>query len=53
MKDGAFALLSPPWGIWQVKSPRPREFAIQGGAEGGGSGRRWSRPFYSYGWKRG
>ena len=51
MKDGAFALLSPPRGIWQVKSPRPWEFAIQGG--GGGSGRRWSRPFYSYGWKRG
>ena len=34
-KDGAFALLSPPWGIWQLKSPHPREFAIQGGAGGG------------------
>ena len=21
---------SPPWGIWQLKSPHPREFAIQG-----------------------
>ena len=20
----------PPWGIWQLKSPHPREFAIQG-----------------------
>ena len=35
MKDGAFALLSPPRGIWQVKSPRPWEFAIQGGGGGG------------------
>ena len=41
--------LSPPRGIWQLKSPHPREFAIQGkknanapgsapgGGEGGGS----------------
>ena len=21
---------SPPWGIWQLKSPHPGEFAIQG-----------------------
>ena len=21
---------SPPWGIWQLKSPHPRQFAIQG-----------------------
>ena len=21
---------SPPWGIWQLNSPHPREFAIQG-----------------------
>ena len=21
---------SPPWGIWQLKSPHPQEFAIQG-----------------------
>ena len=21
---------SPPWGIWQLKSPLPQEFAIQG-----------------------
>ena len=35
MKDGAFALLSPPRGIWQLKSPHPREFATQGGAGGG------------------
>ena len=41
-KDGAFALLSPLWGIWQLKSPHPREFAIQGGAGGGGAGRRWN-----------
>ena len=27
--DGAF-FLSPPRGIWQLKSPHPREFAIQG-----------------------
>ena len=32
MEDGAFApfFLSPPWGTWQLKSPHPREFAIQG-----------------------
>ena len=31
-EDGAFALLfsPPPRGIWQLKSPHPREFAIQG-----------------------
>ena len=30
-EDGAFALVSfPPWGIWQLKSRHPREFAIQG-----------------------
>ena len=31
-EDGAFALFfsSPPRGIWQLKSPHPREFAIQG-----------------------
>ena len=31
-KDGAFALffLSPPRGIWQLKSPHLQEFAIQG-----------------------
>ena len=31
-EDGAFALffLSPPQGICQLKSPHPREFAIQG-----------------------
>ena len=40
--DGAF-FLSPPRGIWQLKSPHPREFAIQGkenanarGSAGGG-----------------
>ena len=36
---------SPPWRIWQLKSPHPREFAIQdkkmlmpGGQPGGGGG---------------
>ena len=37
---------SPPWGIWQLKSPQPREFANQGkknvnargSARGGGVG---------------
>ena len=42
---------SPPRGIWQLKSPHPREFAIQdkknavarGSAGGGGrAGRRWN-----------
>ena len=37
---------SPPLGIWQLKSPHPREFAIQGkknaNARGGGAGRRWN-----------
>ena len=47
-EDGAFALFfrPPPWGICQLESPHPREFAIQGkknanaqgqpGGEGGG-----------------
>ena len=45
--------LSPPWGIWPLKSPHPRESAIQGqkmpmpgalawGGGGGGAGRRWN-----------
>ena len=29
-EDGAFALFFRPRGIWQLKSPHPREFAIQG-----------------------
>ena len=41
---------SSPRGIWQLKSPQPREFAIQGkknanaqgSARGGGPGRRWN-----------
>ena len=40
---------SPPQGIWQLKSPHPREFAIQGkknanapGSARGGAGRRWN-----------
>ena len=41
---------SSPRGIGQVKSPHPREFAIQGknnanargSARGGGAGRRWN-----------
>jgi len=45
-EDGAFALffLSPPGGIWQLKSSHPREFAIQGkkmlmpGGQPGGGG---------------
>ena len=40
---GIFPLFSsPPWGIWQPKSPHPRKFAIQGqknaNARGGGGG---------------
>ena len=51
VEDGAFALffLSPPRGIWQLKSPHPREFAIKGkknanarGSAQGGAGRRWN-----------
>ena len=41
---------SPPRGIWQLKSPQPLEFAIQGkkilmpgGKPGGGGGRSWER----------
>ena len=47
--------LSPPQGGWKLKSPHPREFAIQGkkkmlmlggqpgtGGGGGGAGRRWN-----------
>ena len=44
---------SPPRGIWQLKSPHPRVFAIQGqknanaqgsarGGGGGGAGRSWN-----------
>ena len=43
---------SPPRGIWQLKSPYPREFAIQGKTNakargsgrggGGGAGRIWN-----------
>ena len=43
---------SPPRGIWQLKSPHPREFAIQGKkmpvpriqprGGGGGAGHRWN-----------
>ena len=40
-EDGAFALFfsSPPPGIWQLKSPHPQEFAIQGKKNANG---RWS-----------
>ena len=49
-EDGAFALFFRPTpGIWQRKSPHPREFAIQGkknanapGSARGGAGRRWN-----------
>ena len=43
--------LSPPRGIWQLKSPHPRELAIQGKKKmlmpgdqsvGLGAGRRWN-----------
>ena len=41
---------SPPRGIWQLKSPHPREFAIQGqknanarGSARGGGGRGWAQ----------
>ena len=42
---------SPPRGVWQLKSPHPRELAIQGKKKmlmpgvspgGGGAGRRWN-----------
>ena len=44
---------SPPWGIWQLKSPLPQEFAIQGpkntnargSAPGGGGGGGGPREF--------
>ena len=31
IEDGVFALFfsSPSWGIWQLKCPRPQEFAIK------------------------
>ena len=51
-EGGAFALFfsSPPHGIWQLKSPHPREFAIKGmnnanargSARGEGAGRSWN-----------
>ena len=38
---------SPPRGIWQLKSPHPREFAIQGkknaNAWGSARGGRWAQ----------
>ena len=56
--NGAF-FLSPPRGIWQLKSPHPREFAIQGKknayAPGGGGGRRnWlmHNPFIYHFWQK-
>ena len=49
---GVFALFFsfPPWGIWPLKSPQPREFAIQGQKNGyargsarrGGGGGGWA-----------
>ena len=47
---GIFPLFSsPPRRIWRLKSPRPREFAIQGkknanarGSARGGAGRSWN-----------
>ena len=47
---GIYPLFSSlPQGIWQLKSPQPREFAIQGkknanawGSARGGPGRRWT-----------
>ena len=51
-EDGAFTLFfrPPPRGIWQLKNPHSREFAIQGNtnanargsAGGGGAVRRWN-----------
>ena len=52
MEDGAFALFFRPHpGIWQLKSPHPREFAIQGkksanargSARGLGGGGGWAQ----------
>ena len=50
-EEGAFpSFLDPPRGIWQLKSPHPREFAIQGknnanarGSAPGGGGRGWAQ----------
>ena len=52
-ENGAFALLfrPHPGGIWQLKSPHPREFAIQGpknanargSAREGGGGGGWAQ----------
>ena len=40
----ALFFLSPPRGIWQLKSPQPLEFTIQGQSGGGGgeAGCSWS-----------
>ena len=49
MEDGAICRLfsSPPRGIWQLKSPHPREFAIQGkknaNARGSARGGGWAQ----------
>ena len=58
-EDGAFALFfrppPPHQGIWQLKSPHPREFAIQGKknanarGEPGGRGAGDSIPFHHFG----
>ena len=46
-EDGGICPLfsSPPRGIWQLKSPQPREFAIQGkkNAKARGSARGWAQ----------
>ena len=48
---------SPPRGISQLKSPQPREFAIQGkinaNARGVGSGRSWNWLMHKIGWTHG
>ena len=50
---------SPPWGIWQLKSPHPREFAIQvkknanaRGSARGGAGRNcnWLMHYLCFDW---
>ena len=50
---------SPPQGIWQLKGPHPKEFAIEGkknanargsARRGGGAGRRWNSLMHNTNW---
>ena len=41
---------SPPRGIWQLKSPHPREFAIQGKKNANAEGSVWGGTGHSWNW---